>query len=224
MNIDFLFIFDFTDEFAKKTAKQFLEILLSQLQCKGILLGFNHYFGKNREGNFKFLQRNQNKYHYDLYQLPAIFLEKELVSSSSIKKLIIQGAIEKANQMLGRYYSIQGTVVKGEQEGRKLGFPTINLSQNQIFVHLPKGVYVGKVLWKQKEWNCMINIGSKPTFYDNHKISIESHIFDFEEDLYGQEVKIFFYHKIREEIKFESKEKLKEQLIKDQKKSMELLN
>ena len=224
-NPDFLVLINFTKQFSSKTASEFLELLIYKFKVKGFLLGFNHCFGKNQEGNFEFLKKNQVYYGYELFQMPPISYKNNAISSSLIKKSIQKGQIQRANKMLGKYFFIEGKVQRGEMKGRQMNFPTVNLHQDSNFIYPPIGVYVGKIeVEPNLYFNCMINIGTKPTFTNSDKILIEAHILNFNRDLYDKIVKIFFYYKIREEKKFKSITHLKKQLIKDKKLILELLN
>ncbi len=214
-DIDVVVFIEFTKEFSNTSAEDFLKhILIEKLKAKYIVIGYDQCFGKNREGNYKFLLEKSKLYHYEVEQIDPILWNGEIVSSSKIRNFLKNGNIEKANQMLGRNYCISGTVVKGFQRGRLLGFPTINLDI-PITKVIPKiGVYRGFCEYGGTIYKAMINIGYNPTF-NNQLMSVEAHILDFEKNIYGEKIKIYFLDRIRDEKKFSGIEELKEQLIKD---------
>lgn len=214
-DIDIVVFIEFTQEFSNTTAEDFLKyILIEKLKAKYIVIGYDQCFGKNKEGNYKFLLERTNQYHYKVEQIDPILWDGEIVSSSKIRNFLKFGDIEKANLMLGRNYCITGTVIKGFQRGRLLGFPTANLDIPMTKV-IPKiGVYRGFCEYGGSVYKAMINIGFNPTF-NNQLISVEAHILDFDKNIYGEQIKIYFLDRIRDEKKFSTIEELKEQLIKD---------
>lgn len=220
--IDFYLSIPFTYEFSQISAQDFVEsILIQKLNSKYIVIGYNHFFGKDREGDFEFLLKLSKKFNYTVKKIEAVYLGDEKISSSSIRFLLETGDIEKANQMLGRPFSITGYVVFGEARGRTIQFPTANVSTSQDILVPARGVYIGATkLEKNIYFKSMINIGFKPTF-GGKTLTIESHLLDFEGDLYGKKIELFFFQRIREEKKFTNKNELVEQLHLDKSKTLE---
>ncbi len=215
LGVDILIEYPFTKAFSSIAPEVFFEeILVKQLKSKVLIIGENYYFGKNKAGNPIFLKELGQKHNIEVYIVSAVEYDGQMISSSRIRNLIIEGNIELANQMLGHPYTIVGNVIKGKQLGRTIGFPTINLIADPERVYPPNGVYATKVTVYNKEYLGMTNIGYNPTVNSTKKM-IETHIFDFHQDIYGETVEIRFYHAIRPEQKFPSLEDLKAQIKKD---------
>ncbi len=221
-DIDVVVFLEFTKEFANTTAEDYLKkILIDKLKAKLIVIGYDQCFGKNREGNYNFLIEKSKQYNYSVEQVEPILYEGEVVSSSRIRDLIKKGDIEKANILLGKLFFITGTVVKGFQRGRTIGFPTANLDIPLTKV-IPKiGVYRGYCEYGGIFYKAMINIGYNPTF-NNQLLSVEAHILDFDQNIYGEQVKFHFVDRLRDEKKFSNILELKNQLEIDKNKTEEL--
>lgn len=225
--IDHLIIYPFNREFANLTYHEFVEkILVEKLRTHCLVVGYDHKFGKNREGGFEYLQKCADKYNFHIEKLDALLVEDDSVSSTKIRNALESGDMEKANQFLGYPFTLHGTVVSGNQLGRKLGFPTANIESSNKYKIIPGyGVYAVKVRLKQGEYNGMLNIGTRPTFNNNaDNRSIEVNIFDFDGDIYGQEITLGFVAKIRDEKKFSGIEMLVEQLKKDKTDAFRILS
>lgn len=215
LGLDILIEYPFTKAFANISPQTFFEkILLGQLKAKVLVVGENYYFGKNKAGNPQYLKELGEKHGVEVFVVPAVKYASQMISSSTIRNLIIEGNIELANEMLGHPYMIVGNVIRGKQLGRTIGFPTINLIADPDRVYPPNGVYATKVTVYNEEYLGMTNIGYNPTVNGTKKM-IETHIFDFNQDLYGETVEVRFYHAIRPEQKFPSVEVLKAQIAKD---------
>ncbi|GBF39154.1 bifunctional riboflavin kinase/FAD synthetase [Leptospira johnsonii] len=222
--IDWLVVVPFTLEFAQIEAETFLkEILIDQLGAKSILIGFNHCFGKGRRGDYELLKKYSSEYGYDLEKLDPVFLGATKLSSSYIRSLLREGKVEEAEECLGREFSVTGTVVQGHQRGRTIGFPTANVQPLPELILPGVGVYAGRTEVEGKTYPSMINIGNNPTFGDQ-SVTLESHIFDFSDDIYGKKVNVIFAKKIREEIKFPGVDALISQLKKDETLSRKILH
>ncbi len=207
--------YPFTKAFASVSPDEFFEeILVKQLKAKVLVVGENYYFGKNKAGNPEYLKVLGTKHDIEVFVVSAVKNENQMISSSTIRNLIVEGNIEFANEMLGHPYTIVGNVMAGKQLGRTIGFPTINLIADPDRVYPPNGVYATKVTVYNEEYLGMTNIGYNPTVNGNKKM-IETHIFDFNKDIYGETVEIRFYHEIREEQKFTNLEALQQQIVKD---------
>ena len=216
IGIDIVYIIEFNQDIADYPANKFVEeILINKLNCKNLILGYDNRFGKNREGTIEFVKDHYSN-EINSTKIEPYYLDNEIVSSSIIKDFILQGMIHKANKFLGFNYFINGQVIKGKELGSKLGFPTANLSidSNKL---IPKiGVYLVKVKLNLQEYYGLTNIGVRPTVNSNlQDISIETHILDFNENIYDSPIQIEFLSKIREEKKFKSIEELKKQVFDD---------
>jgi riboflavin kinase/FMN adenylyltransferase len=224
--IDHLIIYQFNNEFAQLTYSEFVEkILVNKLKTHCLVVGYDHKFGKNREGGFEYLKQCAEKHQFQIERLEALEVDEESVSSTKIRNALQSGEIEKANQFLGYPFALHGTVVEGKQLGRKIGFPTANIEASDKNKIIPGfGVYAVKVLVGTDKYNGMLNIGTRPTFNNNaDNRSIEVNIFDFESDIYGQPVTLEFFGKIRDEQKFSGIESLVKQLKRDKKKALLIL-
>lgn len=216
--IDHLVALPFTEAFSKLSPDDFVrEVLVDGLHVKHLIVGFNHHFGHGREGNFEFIQRAGERYGFTVERIEPKLVEDERVSSTLIRKALIAGEVDIASVYLGYHYSISGIVVKGEQLGRKIGFPTANLAIDNEYKLLPKsGVYIVEMAFENKLFPAMVNIGYRPTVNVNPgNITIEVHILNFNEDIYDKDISIIFYKRIRDEIKFSNLEELTNQLNKD---------
>ena len=198
-------------EIADMTAQNYLEYLIKEFKPSSISTGFNHTFGKNKSGNAVFLEENSQKYGYKYFCMPALTDTNDIISSTLIKNLLSKGDIKRANRLLKSHFSLSGKVIRGEQIGRTIGFPTANIEYPQNIVKLPFGVYCGKV----NNQNVILNWGVKPTVNNKKDAIVEIHIPNYNGDLYGQIIEIEVLKKLREEKKFENLEELKIQIKKD---------
>ena len=217
--IDILYIVDFSLKFSKVSANKFIEnILLEKLKINCLLIGYNNNFGRNREGNIRYLEENKKKFDIDIISIPKQSVDKISISSTKIREYLNNGKISSANRLLGRKHSINGKVVRGNGIGRKINFPTANIEIDEPKKLLPKsGVYAVEVILNRKIYLGMLNIGYNPTI-KNEKKSIEVNIFEFSEDIYNNKISINFIRRIRNEKKFKNLNELKKQLIIDKKK------
>lgn len=216
--VQHLIIHPFTVEFSRMTSIQFVrDILVSQFNTHKLVIGYDHHFGRNREGSFEHLKEYSPLYGFEVEEIPVQLLDDVGVSSTKIRNALLLGKVDLANDYLGYQYPISGHVVNGKQIGRKIGFPTANLLVEDSTKLIPKeGVYSVDVLIENVKHQAMMNIGYSPTVgASSHSHRLEVHVFDFDQDIYGQNIKVFFKKRIRDEIRFESLELLKEQLVKD---------
>ncbi len=223
--VDNLIIYPFTKEFAQLTSCDFIEkILYNELNVKQLIVGFDHHFGKDRQGNLEILKNCANPFGFDIIKVDALEYDGKKISSTRIRNSIISGDIEKANFLLSYDYFISGTVVSGKKIGRTLGFPTANIQVKEQDKLIPKrGVYAVKIEVDNKVYTGMLNIGTRPTVSSNFETNIETHIFDFSDDLYNKEIKIIFKKYIREEKKFPDKAQLQKQLSEDKRIALSFL-
>ena len=214
--IDHMIIIPFTKEFAKTSSEDFIhDFLVEKIGVKKLIVGYDHHFGKNREGNYEKLIGLGNKMGFEVEEIPAQIIDGVAVSSTKIRNALAGGDVALANRMLGYTYSISGIVVPGNKIGRKIGFPTANIEVGDEYKLIAAGgVYQCKVEIGGKTFEGMGNIGTRPTVGINGLVT-EVHILNFDRDLYGQEITIHFLDRIRDERKFDSLELLREQLEKD---------
>ncbi len=225
--IDHLMIYPFSKEFSELTYSEFVEqILVDKMHTHCLVVGYDHRFGKNREGGFEYLKKCATKFNFKLEKLDALSVNEENVSSTKIREALQSGDIKKANHYLGYEFTLHGTVVSGKQLGRKLGFPTANIESSDKHKIIPGyGVYAVNVFVNGDQLKGMLNIGTRPTFNKNaDNRSIEVNIFDFSEDIYGKEITLIFVDKIRNEQKFDGIEMLVEQLKKDKSAALKILS
>ena len=224
--VDNLIIYSFTKEFAQLTSCDFIEkILYNKLELKQLIVGFDHHFGKDRQGNLEILKNCANPFGFDIIKVEALEHAGKKISSTRIRDLIILGEIEKANYYLGYDYFIKGLVVSGNKIGRTLGFPTANIQIKEQEKLIPKrGVYAVNILAGDESYKGMLNIGTRPTISTNFETNIEVHIFDFNDDLYSKEIKINFKKFIREEKKFPDTAQLQAQLLEDKENILSFLS
>jgi riboflavin kinase/FMN adenylyltransferase len=224
LGIDHLIIVPFTKKFAQTTSEDFIiNYLVKNIGTKKLIVGYDHHFGRNREGNYQKLHQLGKKYRFDVEEITAQYIDDKAVSSTKIRKALMDGNVKLANKMLGYEYSITGVVVEGNKIGRSIGFPTANIEiEDKYKLIAARGVYACKVDVNGKIYHGMGNIGTRPTVGINGLVT-EVHIFDFDKDIYGEEITIFFIDRIRDEKKFENLGELKKQLNKDRKTVSELL-
>ncbi len=212
--IDTAICVEFNREFANQSAREFVEtVLVKEIGAKEVIVGFHYAFGRGREGSPECLKELGNELGFQTHIVAPVTAGEELVSSSQIRKLVESGDVQKAGRFLCRSYSITGRVAKGFNLGKDLGFPTANIETGNQ--QIPgRGVYAVEILIDGKEYQGVANIGTNPTF-ERKQLSIEVHIFDFDQDLYGQEIETLFVEKIRGEVKFPSAEALVKQIRRD---------
>lgn len=206
-HIDTLIEAPFSRELAEMVPEQFVDdILIGTLQAKGLVVGYDYAFGKNRRGNAEFLQRYAGEKGLEVEVLQPVGSDGKPYSSTRIRQLLMAGKVAETVELLGRHYNLEGEVVPGQQRGRRIGFPTANLATEKEQLPAP-GVYAVKVRYNLQEYNGVVNLGTCPTFA-NGKSTIEVHLLDFSGDLYGHKVRIYFVEKLREERKFSGIEEL----------------
>lgn len=223
-HVDHLIIIPFTETFSGLSSEEFIkDILVEKIGTKKLVIGYDHKFGKNRSGSFEVLRKDGPIYGFEIEEIPKQMIENNAVSSTKIRKALSDGHIEIANDYLGRSFCIHGKVIEGDKIGRTIDFPTANIEV--IFKHklIPaEGIYAVRVKLNDQTYKGMLNIGFRPTFGGTQK-RMEVNIFDFNQDIYGDEILVEFYHKIRSEIKFQNVGALKSQLHKDKKEALKIL-
>jgi riboflavin kinase/FMN adenylyltransferase len=213
--VDIVFLSSFNRRLANLSAEDFVEkILVKQLKIKHLIIGYDFIFGKNRLGNANLLQKLAEVYNFSFHQIAAKGNSLEVYSSTKIRNFIGLGKIKEANQMLGYCYQIGGLVIKGKQLARNLGFPTANFLPKKDIIKPKFGVYKANVLFDNKVYPAILNFGVKPTFLGSKPL-FEVHIFNFNQEIYGQKIIVELLDFIREEKKFNSIEELRLQIKKD---------
>jgi len=216
LGVDVVYVLKFTKEFSSTSAEEFLKkYLVDGIGLEHLVLGFDHSFGKNREGNLETLKALTEKYDFDLYKVEE-FKGESRINSTSIRNLLKSGDLKKAREILGDDYSFEGTVVTGDRRGKTIGFPTANVKVSDEHKLIPRnGVYFVKVMVVEGEYFGMMNIGIRPTVSTGNEIFIEVNIFNFDKNIYGKKIKVVFKEYIRDEKKFNSLDELVNQLNKD---------
>lgn len=219
LGIDRFVVLPFSEEFAQLAPEAYVEeVLVNRVGMQEITVGYDHRFGRKREGDVDLLRELGDKYSFDVDIIPPQEVDQHVVSSRGIRELLSEeGTVEEAARLLGRPYQIEGVVARGEGRGRKIGYPTANLALEDPRKLVPKrGVYATLVQGPDDTVHGgMMNIGRRPTF-DEMEVTVEVHLFDFEGDLYGERLSVQFLRRIRDEQKFESSDALAMQLSEDE--------
>lgn len=212
-------VYPFTFDFSRLSAIEFVrDILVNKLQIKKLVIGYDHQFGKNREGNIEFLKEICEVYGFEVIEIPAQDIDAVNVSSTKIRKAILNGDIARANEYLGERFELTGTIVHGQAIGKTIGFPTANIQVNSDLKLIPgNGVYAVAVSLKDSDYIGMLNIGNRPTVNDSADRTIEVHILDFSGEIYAEEITVKFIDKLRDEKQFKDLQELQNQLKEDEK-------
>ena len=226
--IDNVVILPFTKEFSRTPSEVFIkDYIIDNIKPVYIVVGYDHHFGKNRMGDFELLNSLMKKYNFKVERVTAQDVENIAVSSTKIRNALAQGNVKSANRLLGYAYTITSEVVVGNKIGRTLGFPTANLELPQEYMLISnRGVYACLVDYNGKTYKAMANIGHRPTIGDRSEDNpiIEVHLFDFDGDLYGKQLRVRFIDRIRDEEKFSGLDELKAQLAQDREKAKDILS
>ena len=224
LGIDHLIISPFTRAFSELSPTEFIQqVLVERIGTRRFVIGYDHRFGRNREGSFEFLQKVALDYGFEVEEIPRQDIEELAISSTRIRKALLRGDVAEANGLLGRPYQFSGVVVKGKQLGRTLGYPTANIEVKENYKLVPaNGVYAVKVLHQESTLDGMLNIGFRPTV-DGTFRTIEVNLFDFQQDIYGERLTIGLIAYLRPEMKFKNVDELVGQIIEDKTKAKKLL-
>lgn len=223
--VEHLIVHPFTKEFSRISSLEYVrDILVNSIGTRKLVIGYNHQFGRNREGSFEHLNEYSALYGFDVEEIPAHEMDSVSVSSTKIRKALELGDIKTANKYLGYEYMLTGTVMRGSSLGQTIGFPTANIHVNDRNKLIPgDGVYGVTVRLKDKIYNGMMNIGVRPTVNNQSRKSAEVHIFNFDLEIYDEIITVCFHNRVRDEKKFENINALKKQLEKDKNAVMKLL-
>lgn len=212
LGIDYFYELEFDDTIAKLSAEEYLrDILVKHFTPKAIFTGFNHTFGMNKQGNANFLRNNQSKYNYEYYEIEPKTINNTIISSTTIRNYLMNGDIEKANQMLGKNFSVKGEIIEGQKLGRKFGYKTANIVYPKELIEIPYGVYQVNTNYGTG----IANFGIRPTVNNTNTAVLETHILNFDKDIYGEILNIEFTKMLRPEQKFTSTNELIEQIKTD---------
>ncbi len=223
--VDHLIILPFTKEFSRLSSEQFIRnILVNKLKTNTLVIGYDHRFGKNREGSFEHLKTSASLYGFEVEEIPEQDIDEIAVSSTKIRQALLNNDIQTAQKYLGNSYSLEGKVIKGKQLGRTIGYPTANIEVENLYKLIPQdGVYAVWVWYNKARFGGMLNIGNNPTIKDKGR-SIEVNIFNFDKEIYTENLKIEFVSKLRNEEKFNGLDALKNQLHLDKQNALAILN
>ena len=222
--IDHLVRIPFTKDFSQLSSDAFIrKVLVDKIGTQYLVIGYDHRFGKNREGSFEYLKAHAADYGFTVEEIPRQDVEDVGVSSTKIRQSLEAGDILSANDYLGHPYELQGEVVRGDQLGRSWGFPTANLKVHEQYKLIPKdGIYACRVRRQGRLLEGMMYIGVRPTINGIQR-NIEVNIFDFDQQIYGEHLEVLFVAQIREDMKFENVELLKAQLGRDKVEALRIL-
>jgi len=226
LGLENLFVINFTEEFSRQNPEEFVKkYLVDGIGLREVIIGYDHHFGKGRDGNFHILQELGNKFRFAVTLIPEYSVEGETISSTKIRNSLLAGDVVKAGKMLGRRYTFKGIIVRGDGRGRKLGFPTANLSvENEDKLIPAKGIYAAECVVENEKHYGLLSLGSRPTFHKDGVIIPEFYIFDFDRDIYDKVMQVNMVEKIRDEEKFNSVDELIIQMKKDEEKGKEILS
>ena len=226
LHIDDVLIINFTKEFSQLSSEEFFEsYIIGKIGIEEIVVGHDHHFGKERDGDEHTLIELGSKYGFRVTKVDAVSEEGLNVSSSKIRKAIIDGDMQTATKLLGRYYSFRGTVIKGDGRGRALGFPTANTKLDNDNKLMPSiGIYVVEIIIEGNKQFGLMSIGKRPTFYNDGQLTNEVYIYNFKKNIYGYTITVNNLERIRGEEKFSSAEELIFQMNKDKEIGFEIVN
>jgi riboflavin kinase/FMN adenylyltransferase len=220
-----IIVYPFNFDFSRLSAVEFVrDYLVNKLHVKKLVIGYDHQFGRNREGTIAFLKGIADTYEFEVIEIPAQEIDEVNVSSTKIRDALIRGDVQRASDFLGEAYTLSGSVVEGNKIGRSIGYPTANLFVEDQTKLIPSfGVYAVTCRIQGQLASGMMNIGIRPTVSDVNKLTLEVHLFDFSGDIYGEWLEVCFISRIRDERKFNGVTELKEQLRKDENSARALL-
>lgn len=214
--LDYICIDEFDEDFSRLSPETFVvEILIRRMGMKLAVSGFDYRFGYKGQGDSDTLKELGKLYNFKVVIIPPVKIDNEVISSTAIRNHVARGDMDRVFRLLGRHYSITGEVKNGRRIGSKIGFPTANIHPENYLVLPKNGVYITKTLFGGILYPSITNIGVKPTFNEKPPVSVETHILDFQKDIYSEKIEVFFISKVRDEKKFSGKDKLIEQIRMD---------
>ncbi len=221
-----LFIINFTKEFSQQSPIEFIKnYLVDKIGLKEIVVGYDHKFGKGREGTYETLRTISKELKFGITMVDELKIKGGTVNSTNLRHAISSGEIRQANSYLGRHYSFSGTVISGDKRGKLLGYPTANINLDDNDKLLPGlGIYAAIVLIDNEEYKSLLSVGKRPTFYKNGEVIPEVYIYNFDKNIYGKQITVNVIEKIRSEEKFSSPEELISQMNKDSEAGIKIFN
>ncbi len=214
--LNYIYFDEFDENYSRMKPESFIKEILSERLGAGIVVaGFNYRFGYMGQGDVELLKELGRKYNIRVIIIPPVKINTELVSSSAIRAYVAKGDMEGVFRLLGRHYSITGEVKDGKKLGRRIGFPTANLQPEDYLIMPHNGVYITKTLYNGIFYSSVTSVGYNPTFGDNATIKVETHILDFDNDIYKNDIEVFFLKKLRNEKKFKNAKELSDQITSD---------
>lgn len=225
LGLDHLVIAPFTKDFAEQEAKDYVEdFIIKKIKPSVLVIGYDHHFGKNRSGSFELLETYAQKGYFELEEISKQLVDDAHVSSTAIRNALDNGTVVEANNLLQSNYGLGGKIVLGDQKGRTIGFPTANIQMDSDKKLIPaNGVYAVIATVDSETYKAVMNIGYRPTVTDEKELRLEVHLFDFDRDIYGEDLSVEFIERIRPEVKFDSFEDLKKQIVLDCERAREIL-
>ena len=215
-SLSYLYFDEFDENYSRMKPESFVkDVLIRRLGAKLTVAGFDYRFGYNGQGDVNLLKEMGKALNFRVIIIPPIKIDNEIVSSTKIRESVARGDMQRVFSLLGRHYSITGEVANGRKQGSKLGFPTANLHPEDYLILPHNGVYITRTLMDGQFYPSVTNVGLNPTFGDVGKLSVETHILNFDRDIYNKNIEVFFISKIRAEKKFKSGEELAEQVRRD---------
>lgn len=226
MGLENLFIINFTTEFSQQSPLEFFKtFIINKIGLKEIVVGHDHKFGKGREGTAETLKMLGSEFKFELSMVDEFKLDGETISSTVLRRAIMNGDIKRANLFLGRPYSFSGIVISGDKRGRTLGYPTANIKLDNNDKLLPAlGIYAAEVVIDNLKFAGLLSIGKRPTFYDNGEIVPEVYIYNFDKNVYDKKITVNVLEQIRKEEKFSSPEELINQMNRDKEAGIKIFN
>lgn len=222
--IEHLVRIPFTREFSQMTSEEFItRILVETIGTRKLVIGYDHHFGKNREGSFESLRQNAPRYGFEVEEIPKQDVDHVTVSSTKIRQALEKGDVENAAHLLGRPYSLTGRVVQGDKIGRLLGYPTANIDVDTRYKLIPMfGIYAVTVRYESELLQGMLYVGYRPTI-NGTRLNVEVNIFDFDKEIYGESLTVYFHKLIRNDTRFSDLEQLRVQLATDRRDALAAL-
>lgn len=213
LGVDATVVLDFNEKIAQMTAQEYVKIILQNcLGAKSITVGYNHKLGSDKKGTSDFLNEYGKENNIQINVIPPVKINDHVVSSSVIRGFIESGDVASAREFLGRPFEVRGKVIEGQHLGRKLGFPTANMLLKECQILPLRGVYSGLVKLESRDYSSVINVGRRPTIGNFEKDLVEAHLLNFNKDIYGKIIEVFFLDRIRDEKKFDTIDELKKQI------------
>ena len=221
VGVEFVSVLEFDEQLQRVSAKTFCEMLVEEAQMELLVVGEDFKLGRNGEGDIKILENIGLELGFEVISVPLVQESTSKVSSTRIREALNSGSMEEVGSLMGHRYQLDGTVILGDQRGRTIGFPTLNVDIEKDRLIPPNGVYITETFIKNEKYASVTNIGSRPTFTIDSKNHLETHLLDFNEDVYGEHASVEFISRLRNERKFNSGDELVQQIKNDVKNTVD---